>query len=209
MSDDVRIRILCVDDHPLVREGIAAVIVAQRDMILAGQAINGRDAIEQYRCVHPDVTLMDVRLPDMNGIDALTAIRAEFFNARILMLSTVEGDIEIQRALRAGARGFLLKSMPPHEIVAAIREVHAGRKCVPPQVAVHLAEFFAEDELTSREVEVLGLVAAGNRNQDIAAALFITEDTVKVHVRHLMEKLGANDRTEAVVIGLQRGIIHL
>ena len=209
MSDDVRIRILCVDDHPLLREGIAAVIAAQRDMVLAGQAINGRDAIEQYRCVRPDVTLMDVRLPDMNGIDALTTIRAEFFNARVLMLSTVQGDVEIQRALRAGARGFVLKSMPPYEFVSAIRQVHAGRKCVPPEVAVHLAEFITEDELTPREVEVLRLVAAGNRNLDIASALTITEDTVKVHVRHVMEKLGANDRTEAVVIGLQRGVIHL
>jgi DNA-binding NarL/FixJ family response regulator len=209
MSDDVRIRILCVDDHPLLREGIAAVIAAQPDMVLAGQAINGRDAIEQYRCVRPDVTLMDVRLPDMNGIDALASIRAEFFNARVLMLSTVQGDVEIQRALRAGARGFVLKTMPPFELMGAIRQVHTGRKCVPPEVAVQLAEFISEDELTSREVEVLRLVAAGNRNRDIASALTISEDTVKVHVSHIIEKLGANDRTEAVVIGAQRGIIHL
>lgn len=209
MSDDVRIRILCVDDHPLLREGLAAVIAAQRDMVLAGQAINGRDAIEQYRSVRPDVTLMDVRLPDMNGIDALTTIQAEFFNARVLMLSTAHGDVEIQRALRAGARGFVLKTMPPNELMGAIRQVHAGRKCVPPEVAVHLAEFISEDQLTSREVEVLRLVATGNRNRDIASALNISEDTVKVHVGHIMEKLGANDRTEAVVIGAQRGIIHL
>jgi DNA-binding NarL/FixJ family response regulator len=208
MSDDVRIRILCVDDHPLLREGIAAVIAAQSDMVLAGQAINGRDAIEQYRFVRPDVTLMDVRLPDMNGIDALTTIRAEFFNARVLMLSTVHGDVEIQRALKAGAKGFVLKTMLPHELMRAIRQVHAGRKCVPPEVAVHLAEFVSEDPLTSREVEVLRLVAAGNRNRDIASALRISEDTVKVHVGHIMEKLGADDRTEAVVIGAQRGIIH-
>jgi DNA-binding NarL/FixJ family response regulator len=209
MSDDVRIRILCVDDHPLLQEGIAAVIAAQRDMVLAGQAVSGRDAIEQYRSVRPDVTLMDVRLPDMNGIDALTTIQAEFFNARVLMLSTTHGDVEIQRALRAGARGFVLKTMPPNNLMGAIRQVHAGRKCVPPEVAVHLAEFISEDQLTSREVEVLRLVAAGNRNRDIASALNISEDTVKVHVGHIMEKLGANDRTEAVVIGAQRGIIHL
>jgi len=162
-----------------------------------------------YRQQHPDVTLLDVRLPDMNGIDVLMTLRAEFINARIIMLSTFQGDVEIQRALEAGARGFLLKSMPNRELVAAIRQVHSGKKCVPPQVAAHLAEYLSEDNLTAREIEVLGLIAAGNGNRDVADNLSITEDTVKGHVRHIMEKLGAQDRTEAVVIAVRRGIIQI
>jgi DNA-binding NarL/FixJ family response regulator len=209
VSADSRIRILCVDDHPLLHEGIASIIAAQPDMVLVGQANDGREAVRAHRAIQPDVTLMDVRLPDMNGIDALTAIRAEFVNARVIMLSTVEGDVEIQRALRAGARGFLLKSMPPNELTAAIRRVRSGQKCVPPQVAARLAEYLTEDTLTNREIEVLQLIAAGNRNRDIALALSVTEDTIKVHVKHLMDKLSANDRTDAVVIGVRRGIIHL
>jgi DNA-binding NarL/FixJ family response regulator len=152
---------------------------------------------------------MDLRLPDLSGIDALIAIRTEFINARVIMLSTSKGDVEIQRALEAGARGFLLKNMPSRELVAAIREVHAGRKCVPPGVAAHLVEYLAEDPLTAREVEILQLMTRGNRNRDIADTLTITEDTVKVHVKHIMEKLGANDRTEAVVIAVRRGIIQI
>src|SRR5436305_1423103 len=155
MSDDTRIRIFSVDDHPLLREGIAAIIKAQSDMNLVGQAADAHDGIRQYRQHKPDITLMDVRLPDMNGIDALIAIRSEFVNARVIMLSTSQGDVEIQRAIEAGARGFLLKSMPPNEIVGAIRLVHAGRKCVPPEVAVRLAEYLADDMLTAREVEIL------------------------------------------------------
>jgi DNA-binding NarL/FixJ family response regulator len=209
VSADSRIRILCVDDHPLLQEGIASVIAAQRDLVLVGQASDGHEAMGAYRKLQPDVTLMDVRLPDMSGIEALTAIRAEFVNARVIMLSTVEGDVEIQRALRAGARGFLLKSMPPNELTAGIRRVNAGQKCVPPQVAARLVEYLNEDTLTNREIEVLQLIAAGNRNRDIAIALSVSEDTVKVHVKHLMDKLGANDRTDAVVIGVRRGIIHL
>src|SRR5262245_56021759 len=209
MSDDTRIRVLSIDDHPLVREGIAAIITAQPDMSLIGQASDAHEGIRLYKHTKPDITLMDVRLPDMNGIDALIAIRTEFVNARVIMLSTAQGDVEIQRAIEAGARGFLLKSMPPKEIVAAIRQVHAGKKCVPPEVAAHLAEYLADEALTAREIEILRLIAAGNRNRDVANVLSISEDTVKVHVKHVMEKLGANDRTEAVVIAVRRGIIYL
>jgi DNA-binding NarL/FixJ family response regulator len=209
MSEETCIRVLTVDDHPLLREGIATIIGAQSDMILVGQAADALDGIRQFRQHKPDITLMDLRLPDTDGIAALLTIRAEFPNARIIMLSTFRGDADIQRALAAGARGFLLKTMPPNELVAGIRQVHAGRKYVPADVAVQLANYFAEDTLTPREVEVLRLIAAGSRNRDVADALSISEDTVKVHVKHVMEKLGANDRTEAVTIALRRGIIHL
>ncbi len=209
MSEDTRIRILIVDDHPLVREGVAAIISAQTDMNLVAQASDGREAIRLYRQARPDVTLLDLRLPDMSGIDVLMTIRAEFVNARIIILSTFEGDVEIQRALESGARGFLLKSLPLQELVTAIRQVHAGRKCVPPSVAAHLAQYFAEETLTPRESEILQLIASGNRNRDVADALSISEATVKAHVKHIMEKLGANDRTEAVLIGVRRGIIQL
>ena len=200
---------LTVDDHPLLREGIATVIGAQPEMVLAGEAADGKNGIRQYRQLKPDVTLMDVRLPDMSGIDALIAIRAEFPEARVIMLSTFQGDVEIQRALAAGARGFLLKTLPPADLVAGIRQVHGGRKCMPVDVAIALADHYAEEALTGREVEILTLVAAGNRNREIANALAITEDTVKVHVKHVMEKLGASDRTQAVVIAVRRGILHL
>lgn len=200
---------LNVDDHPLLNEGIAAIINGQADMELIAQASDAREGIRLYRQHHPDVTLLDVRLPDMSGIDALIAIRAEFVNARIIMLSTFQGDVEIQRALEAGARGFLLKNLPNKELVASIRQVHAGKKCVPPAVAAHLAEYLGDDDLTAREVEVLQLISAGNSNRDIADLLTITEDTVKGHVSHLMDKLDANDRTEAVVIAVRRGIIQI
>ena len=209
MTQVSRIRVLSVDDHPLLREGIATIIRAQPDMMLVSQAADAREGIQQYRQQQPDIALMDLRLPDMSGIDALIAIRAEFINARVIMLSTFQGDVEIQRALEAGARGFLLKSMRPDELLDAIRHVHAGKKCVPPEVAVSLAEYLAEDTLTPRELEILPLIAAGNRNREIADILSISEDTVKVHVKHAMEKLGARDRTEAVVIGVRRGIIQL
>ena len=203
------IRVLSIDDHPLLREGIAAIIGAQQDMCLVGQAATARDGIREYHEKKPDITLMDVRLPDMNGIDALMAIRSEAPNARIIMLSMFRGDVEIRRALTAGARGFLLKTMPPSEIAASIRQVHAGRKCIPAEVASELADYFTDDSLTAREVETLGLVAAGNSNRKIGAILSISEDTVKVHVKHIMEKLGAADRTDAVMIGVRRGIIEL
>ncbi len=203
------IRVMTVDDHPLMREGIATVFGSQEDMSLIAEATNGSGAIEAFRRHGPDVTLMDLRLPDMSGIDALLAIRAEFPEARVIMLTTFEGDAEIRRALAAGARSYLLKSMPPAEMVAAVRDVHAGRKRIPPEIAAQIAEHIAEDSLTAREIEILQEVARGARNRAIGERLFITEETVKVHLKHLMAKLGAQDRTEAVAIGLRRGIIHL
>jgi len=209
MSDPQRIRVFCVDDHPLLREGIAAIINGSSDMALVGEASTGCEAIQQFRKHQPDVTLMDLRLPDMSGIDAMIAIRTDFPEARIIMLTTFEGDVEMQRALEAGARGYLLKNMPPKELAEAIRQVHSGKKRIPPQVAAKLAEHLGEEQLTAREMDVLRHMAGGNRNRDIAQQLFISEETVKVHVKHIMEKLGASDRTQAVAIALRRGIISL
>jgi DNA-binding NarL/FixJ family response regulator len=209
MSERARIRVFSVDDHPLLREGIAAIINNQPDMSMVAQAANSQDAVEQFRKYKPDVTLMDLRLPDRSGIDTMIAIRSEFHDARVIMLTTFEGDVDIKRALEAGARGYMLKSMPPKELVEVIRQVHAGKKRIPPQLAAQLAEHMSDEALTEREVEVLGQIAGGNRNRDIAERLFITEETVKVHIKHIMEKLGASDRTQAVAIGIRRGIIQL
>jgi DNA-binding NarL/FixJ family response regulator len=209
MAEVAKIRVFSVDDHPLLHEGLAIVIKNQPDLLLVAEASNGRDAIQRFREHQPDVTLMDLRLPDMSGIDAMIAIRSEFPEARIIMLTTFAGDVEIERALHAGARAYVLKSMPPKELVEIIRQVHAGKKRIPAEIAAHLAEHYSDEALTGREVEVLGQVAGGNRNRDIAEKLFITEETVKVHVKHIMEKLGAADRTQAVAIAVRRGIIQL
>jgi len=209
MNPSPQIRIFCVDDHPLMREGISAVIRNELDMLLVGEASNGSEAIQGFRTHQPDITLMDLRLPDISGIDAMIAIRTEYSSARVIMLTTFEGDAEIQRALQAGAQGYMLKSMPRKQLVDMIRKVHTGRKQIPLEIATHLAEHMGEEPLSKREIEVLEKIAGGNRNIDIAKLLFISEETVKGHIKHIMEKLGASDRTEAVAIGIRRGIIHL
>ena len=209
MSTGQPIRVLSIDDHPLLSEGIATLINSQPDMELTASAATGKDGIRKYAEIKPDITLMDLRLPDLSGIDVMLAIRTEFPGARIILLTMFAGDVEIQRALEAGAHGYLLKSMPPDQMVATIRLVHAGKKSVPAEIASNLVEHLGEESLTSREIDVLRHVSGGNRNRDIAEKLFISEETVKVHLKHIMEKLGARDRTHAMAISARRGFIHL
>jgi two-component system, NarL family, response regulator len=203
------IRILSVDDHQLLREGIAAVIAGQEDMKLIAQASNGRDAVESFRRLRPDVTLMDLRMPDMSGIEAITAIRSEFPDARIIVLTTYAGDVQAAAALKAGAAGYLLKNLVRKELIETIRAVHSGKRRVPPEIATDIAEHVADDQLTAREVEVLRRVAAGKSNKLIAAELDISEGTVKTHMKSILPKLDAADRTHAVMIALKRGILDL
>jgi DNA-binding NarL/FixJ family response regulator len=204
-----RIRILSVDDHPMLREGIAAAISRQPDMELVGEAVNGREAIEVFRKTLPDVTLMDLQMPEMNGVDAIAAIRAEFSGARIIMLTTYKGDAQALRAMKAGASGYLLKSALRNEMMDAIRTVHAGRPSIPVEIAMQIAHHAVADALSEREIEVLQCVARGSSNKDAAFRLQISEETVKGHMKHVLEKLGATDRTQAVTIALSRGIIEL
>ena len=203
------IRVLAVDDHPLLREGIAALIGSEEDMELVGEASNGREALDLFRKYQPDITLMDLRMPEMNGIDAIGAIRGEFLDARIIVLTTHPGDVQVSRALKAGARGYLLKGMLRKELSETIRAVHAGHKRLSSEAAAEIAEHAIDDALTPREIDVLRLVAAGNANKEIGAQLLLTEVTVKTHVKNILAKLGANDRTHAVTIALKRGIIDL
>jgi DNA-binding NarL/FixJ family response regulator len=203
------IRILCVEDHPVFREGLRAMIESEPDMTLVGHAPNAVEAIAQFRRHRPDVTLMDLRLPGANGTDVLISIRGEFPQARIIMLTTSDGDADIQRAMRAGASAYILKSMPMEELLGVIRSVHAGRRHIPPEVAARLAEYMGDDDLTVRELEVLRLVREGYRNKQIADQLSISENTVNFHIKNLMEKLRANDRTHAVTIALRRGLLQI
>jgi DNA-binding NarL/FixJ family response regulator len=208
-TDAGRIRVFTVDDHALLREGIAALINAESDMKLVADACNGREAIEKFRLHRPDVTLMDLQMPNMNGIEAIIGIRSEFPNARIIVLTTYTGDAQVLRALKAGARGYILKGQVHRELLDTIRAVHGGHKRIPAEIAAELADHVAQDDLTSREIDVLRLVASGNANKEIAVQLSIAEETVKSHVTNILSKLEANDRTHAVTIALKRGIIEL
>jgi DNA-binding NarL/FixJ family response regulator len=203
------IRILTVDDHPVLRDGVAALLATQPDMTLVAEASTGREAIEQFRKHHPDVVLMDLQMPDLGGIEAMIAIREESRNARFIVLTTYKGDVQVLRAIRAGARGYLLKSTLRNELIDTIRAVHAGQKRIPAELATELANHAGDDELTPREIEVLRSIAAGNSNKMIADKLSVTEETIKGHVKNILSKLGANDRTHAVTIAIKRGMIDL
>jgi DNA-binding NarL/FixJ family response regulator len=209
MSNEQPIRVLSIDDHPLLSEGIATMINNEPDMKLVATATTGKEGIQKHREIQPDITLTDLRLPDLSGIDVARAIRAEFPDARIILLTMFAGDVEIQRALEAGARAYLLKSMPAEHMVETIRQVYAGKKRVLPEIASNLAEHLGEEPLTNREIDVLRHVSGGNRNRDIAERLFLSEQTVKVHMKHILGKLGASDRTHAIAIAARRGFIHL
>ena len=203
------IRILTADDHALLRQGIASLVGLESDMEIVAQASTGREAVEKFKAHRPDITLMDLQMPDISGIEAMIAIRNEFPNARIIVLTTYAGDVQVMRALKAGARGYILKGRVHKELLETIRAVHAGQKRLPPEVATVVAEHAGEDELSARELDVLRLIAAGNANKEIAAQLSVTEETVKSHVTSILSKLGANDRTHAVTIALKRGIIEI
>jgi len=207
-ADPARIRILCVDDHPIVRQGIAGLVGVQADMALVAEASNGREAIQQFRAHRPHVTLMDLQMPEMNGLDAIIAIRGEFPDARIIVLTTYAGDVQALRALKAGARAYLLKNALHKELLGAIRAVHAGRKVLSPDVSIEIAEHATDDALTGAEIRVLRLIAHGNANKEIARELSLSEETVKGQVRNILSKLGAKDRTHAAMIGFRRGIIE-
>jgi len=208
-ADAATIRILSVDDHAVLRQGIAGLVGGQADMSLVAEASNGREAIQQFRAHHPDVTLMDLQMPEMNGLDALIAIRNEFPDARVIVLTTYAGDTQILRALKAGAQAYLLKNTLHKELLETIRAVHTGKKTLSPEVSYQIAEHATDDTLTPAEISVLRLIAAGNANKQIADQLSITEETVKSRVKSILSKLGANDRTHAATIGLKRGIIEL
>jgi DNA-binding NarL/FixJ family response regulator len=203
------IRILSVEDHPIFREGLSKIIASQPDMVLAAQATNAAEALAEFRCLLPDITLMDLRLPGTNGIDALVSVRGEFPQARIIMLTTSDGGGEIQRAMRAGASGYILKSMPKKELLSVIRTVHAGRRYLHPEVAERLSEHFGEHDLTDRELQVLRLIRDGHRNKQIADQLAIAETTVNFHIKNLVNKLQASDRTHAVTIAVRRGLLEI